>query len=335
MSAPLVVNTRDGACWTRRTVTAGGVALYALADVCSCPEFVMATLAELAERGIIGSADALPMPVGPEPVPVAEPELDAALGEIAAFLRVRLALESARRGRRELRARVAELEYVAPSPSCTRCYGADAERFVAQGGAAAACPVCGPSELEELRAQVTDLEAARDQLVRWHGEDAKTITTLVARVDRYRAELTALRNDALSMRGSLAPADGDRKVPFELGETLTPAVDWLIARVAELEAAQGTVYRASHDSIVMGLYRTAAEARKHCETEMRREYDETTKVSLWWREDEDTADQPEDGEQELFVHATPAGMDRGRTWAPGYVVTPLEIAAEYDAEADQ
>ena len=27
-----------------------------------------------------------------------------------------------------------------------------------------------------------------------------------------------------------------RKVPFPLGETLTPAVDWLIARVAELEA---------------------------------------------------------------------------------------------------
>lgn len=65
MSAPLVINTRDGACWTRRTVTEGGIALYALADVCSCPEFVMATEAELAERGIVGSADALPMPVGP------------------------------------------------------------------------------------------------------------------------------------------------------------------------------------------------------------------------------------------------------------------------------
>jgi hypothetical protein len=65
-SAPLVVNTRDGACWTRRTVTEGGIALYALADVCKCPEFVMATLAELAERGIVGSADVLPVPVGPE-----------------------------------------------------------------------------------------------------------------------------------------------------------------------------------------------------------------------------------------------------------------------------
>ncbi|MGW5123214.1 hypothetical protein ACWEQ7_03960 [Streptomyces sp. NPDC004069] len=66
MSAPLVVNTLDGTLWTRRAVTRDGMALYAPEGVCSCPEFVMATLAELAERGIAGSADALPVPVGPE-----------------------------------------------------------------------------------------------------------------------------------------------------------------------------------------------------------------------------------------------------------------------------
>ncbi|MFJ2568142.1 hypothetical protein ACIO02_35355 [Streptomyces sp. NPDC087568] len=108
----------------------------------------------------------------------------------------------------------------------------------------------------------------------------------------------------------------------------------LRARVAELEAAPTTVFRASHDSIVMGLYTTAAEARKHCETEMRREYDESTKVSLWWREDEDTVDHPEDGEAELFGHVTPRGMG-GRTWRTGYVVTPLEVAASYDEGADE
>ena len=116
MSAPLVVNTKDGGCWTRRTVTEGGVALYALADVCKCPEFVMATLAELAERGIVGSADVLPMPVGPEPrtLDVVENELTGAnlslYEEELDNARLRLALASARRGRRELRARVAELE---------------------------------------------------------------------------------------------------------------------------------------------------------------------------------------------------------------------------------
>lgn len=67
MSAPLVVNTTDGTCWVRRTVTRGGLALYAPMGVCNCPEFVMATMAELAEHGIAGSADVLPVPVGPEP----------------------------------------------------------------------------------------------------------------------------------------------------------------------------------------------------------------------------------------------------------------------------
>ncbi|MFI9012641.1 hypothetical protein ACIGZI_01245 [Streptomyces griseus] len=66
----------------------------------------------------------------------------------------------------------------------------------------------------ELRARVAELEGQRD---------------------RRRVRLVALQNDALSMRGSLAPNGEDRKVPFELGQTLTPAVDWLINRVAELE----------------------------------------------------------------------------------------------------
>lgn len=209
--------------------------------------------------------------------------------------------------------------------------------------------------LRTAQDRVAELEAEREKLVRWHGEDSKTINRLVARIERHRARLVALQNDALSMRGSLAPADGDRKVPFELGETLTPAVDWLIARIAELEderhktneslddAVQAlrareksplTVYRASHDSIPMGLYTTAAEARKHCETEVQREHAETTEVSLWWREDEDTVDQPEDGEQELWETVRSKVVPGpGLTRSTGYVVTPLEVAAAYDEEA--
>ncbi|MDX3067724.1 hypothetical protein PV518_37145 [Streptomyces sp. ND04-05B] len=99
-SAPLVVNTRDGACWTRRTVTSSGIALYALADVCGCPEFVMATLPELAELGIAGSADVLPVPVGPE----SRSELE----------RMRLRVDEVERAytfdTAELKRRVAELE---------------------------------------------------------------------------------------------------------------------------------------------------------------------------------------------------------------------------------
>ncbi|WP_405611186.1 hypothetical protein [Streptomyces sp. NBC_01508] len=70
-------------------------------------------------------------------------------------------------------------------------------------------------ELQQLKARVAELEAQRD---------------------RRRGRLVALQNDALNMRGLLSPNGEARKVPFPLGNTLTPAVDWLIGRVAELEA---------------------------------------------------------------------------------------------------
>lgn len=76
MSAPLVVNTEDGTCWTRRDAVRDGQPLYAMADCQRCPELVMATYAELAEHGIVGSADVLPMPSGSAPVdagPVVRP----------------------------------------------------------------------------------------------------------------------------------------------------------------------------------------------------------------------------------------------------------------------
>jgi hypothetical protein len=65
VSAPLVINLMDGSVWERRAVTGEGVALYALAGSCKCPEFVMATESELAALGIAGSADVLPVRVGP------------------------------------------------------------------------------------------------------------------------------------------------------------------------------------------------------------------------------------------------------------------------------
>lgn len=98
----------------------------------------------------------------------------------------------------------------------------------------------------------------------------------------------------------------------------------LPARVAELEAAQGTVFRASHDSIVMGLYTTAAVAREHCETEERHSWPAGTNLSFDWIEDED------DGVAELVVVA-----GQNEESATGYVVEALEVASKYDPEADQ
>ncbi|MFF9285448.1 hypothetical protein [Streptomyces griseosporeus] len=64
MTGPLVVNTQDGTCWTRRGARRNGEDLYAPEGVCDCPPYVMATLAELAEHGIAGSTDVLPVPIG-------------------------------------------------------------------------------------------------------------------------------------------------------------------------------------------------------------------------------------------------------------------------------
>ncbi|MGQ5576036.1 hypothetical protein [Streptomyces sp. ECR3.8] len=181
-------------------------------------------------------------------------------------------------------------------------------------------------QLRTARDRIAELEAEREKLVRWHGEDSKTINRLVARVERRQAELVALRNDALAVRGSLAPADGDRKVPFELGETLAPAVDWLIARVAELEAAPTTVYRAEHPDagITLGHYGTEKAARAHCEDLERRSWPEGTTLAFDWIEDD------EDRVAELVVTA-----GQNEESPTGYLVTALELDSGYDPDGDE
>jgi hypothetical protein len=137
MSAPLVVNTRDGVCWTRRTVTSGGIALYAPESVKTCPDFVMATEAELAEHGIVGSADVLPVPVREEPQP--RTMLDHARDALNARMAkddLRLVLENTVTYAASLQARVAELEAAAkeiqrlhtdsPMGPCPVCIDGDA-----------------------------------------------------------------------------------------------------------------------------------------------------------------------------------------------------------------
>ncbi|MFE0270848.1 hypothetical protein ACFWZY_01710 [Streptomyces sp. NPDC058992] len=82
-----------------------------------------------------------------------------------------------------------------------------------------------------------------------------------------------------------------------------------------------TIYRAEHESIVMGLYQTRAQARAHCEDLVRREVGDS--VFLGWVPDESGDDVPEELCTGYEIHCT------------GYVVTPLTVAAEYDREADE
>lgn len=111
---PLVVNTQDGSCWTRRAVTREGRGLYGLEGTAKdAPELVLSSLADLAGHGLASMADALPMPVGPRTLDVVEEELTGAslslYEEELETARLRLALASAQRGRRELRSQVAGL----------------------------------------------------------------------------------------------------------------------------------------------------------------------------------------------------------------------------------
>lgn len=89
--------------------------------------------------------------------------------------------------------------------------------------------------------------------------------------------------------------------------------------VAPQQAAEVTVYRAQHDSIVMGLYTTAAAARAHCETEIRREYPDSL---LDWIVDEDAV-------AELVAETADGETETG------YVVEPLTVASHYNEGADE
>jgi len=240
---PMVVNTQDGCCWTRRAVNREGRGLYALADVPGpVPELVLASLRELAEHGLSSmSMDALPMPVGAEPERDVEDELTGARlslwEEEQDNARLRLALESAKRGRRELRS---ALQFSEPSRERWRAAAIEAE---AKLGALRSRVAGLETERRSTNRALSDadvwLAADRDRIAELEGElraARDRIAELEAQRERRRLRLVALQNDALDMRGSLSPMGEDRKVPFPLGETLTPAVDWLIARIAELEA---------------------------------------------------------------------------------------------------
>jgi hypothetical protein len=81
-----------------------------------------------------------------------------------------------------------------------------------------------------------------------------------------------------------------------------------------------TIYRAAHESLVLGWYTNAAEARRHCATLMLREQ---PSAALDWIEDE------EDDVAEL------AATVDGEENPTGYLVTALTVASEYDEGADE
>lgn len=225
MSAPLVVSTRDGACWTRRAVTEGGIALYAPEAVKTCPEFVMATLAELAERGIVGSADALPMPVGPEAddrakAPWGRGEDGRPLLPMGAHWTD--VPEAVDRRVAKVQARVDEAQ---PGP----WYRAPATEL----GVAPGTVRTRVDGYPRMVGQFTNVSPADLELVLYAGSDLRWCLEMIAKFRARGAELEAARKQTTAHVDHMA-------------KTLVARTEDLIAaeaRVAELEAAQGKALR--------------------------------------------------------------------------------------------
>lgn len=77
-------------------------------------------------------------------------------------------------------------------------------------------------------------------------ETAAELSRLLAKMP----ELTRRRNEDMALRGELAPMDEPRKVPFALGASLVPAVQWLVTRVSELESERHVTNEALSDAAV-------------------------------------------------------------------------------------
>lgn len=98
------------------------------------------------------------------------------------------------------------------------------------------------TELQRLRAEAPILRAR--------------VEGLEAQAERRRQRLAAAEADLLTMRGLLSPSGEPRRVPaeVEIHERVTPAVEWLLSRVAELEQALAAKDRpADEDPIAYAL----------------------------------------------------------------------------------
>lgn len=158
---PLKVKTSDGAVWVRAAVTQSGRGLYALEGVASCPRFVMATLDELAVRGVkaqseladaVAELGALPMPTGT--ADVAAPMTPQQYSHIRAHLN-------------EAAQRFGGINYVSPTFGLVRDAIAEVDRLRAESSqlhddVSGACLARWEEEQDNdrLRARVAELKAA-------------------------------------------------------------------------------------------------------------------------------------------------------------------------------
>lgn len=139
------------------------------------------------------------------------------------------------------------------------------------------------------------------------------------------AELEKLRREFAEAAASVAELVVKRGERAKVENALRDEVEQLRARVAALEAAPVTVYRAEHpdSGITLGHYGTEAAARAHCETSAGRDPMLAAATFSWIEDDEDR------------VAELVAELIRDAEVTTGYIVTALEAPSEYDEEADE
>ncbi|MFD5041998.1 hypothetical protein ACFWNI_33650 [Streptomyces sp. NPDC058377] len=147
-----------------------------------------------------------------------------------------------------------------------------------------------------------------------------TILVAVARALREQPTGAQLL-EGLDELGELSVCDGE---PAEIASWVAALCH--LVHLDNIPAAPTVVYRAEHDAIVAGLYTTAEAAQQHCEALVSREYPASAAVVFEWCVDEDDVDRPG---LELDVRVD------GEHVSTGYTVTPLEVAAAYDPDADE
>lgn len=211
-------------------------------------------------------------------------------------------------------------------------------------------PEGGAQELERLRVRVAELESglpamqtalflALDRVTELETERHATnqaladVTVAQRAAERGSAAGSSVRESTDGLTRLFPPSQAlrEEEAVRRSVDAQFPVVAAFLAEgapsqaVSEVEAADEqpplTVFRASRDSIVLGLYTNAEAARAHCEAEVRRA---TPAAVMQWAIDED----------DTAIADLGIEVD-GRAWSTGYFVTGLELASVYDEGADE
>lgn len=158
---------------------------------------------------------------------------------------------------------------------------------------------------------------------------AADVINAALKQDRTAAGIAMALESAQLLQSPDTATEFEKLVRWHREDAVT--IDRLQRQVAELKAAPTTVYRAEHpdSGITLGHYGTEAAARAHCEATERRSWPTGTSLSFDWIWDA----LPEDDENGIAELVVTAGQNEEST--TGYIVTALELASEYDEEADE